>query len=371
MTYRRTLRALGLGALTVLLSACIKLDMDVAIHSNDTVSGSIITGVSKEAIQLFPGGETELRNQIREGLQQEDVPDGVTVKDYTDDRFVGVTLGFEDVTLEEFAGTTEGQTGDLQISHEGDRFILNATLPLTGEGLGAGDLGAFAGTGEIRVAVTFPGRVLSHNGQLDGTTVSWTGTLGQDLVMRAESEDSGAESVAGGDGGSTWLWIALGVLVVAGLVGFFLYRRSRTAAPAAAAAGSHDTTGTIADYDQPVAGQPYAQPAPPDSWAAPSAPEQAAPGAPQYGTPATPGYGALPSAPDQDTPTQPQYGIPAEPPAPLAAPPGGSPEAAEDSGDPDSETSTTSVLDDLDETDTPPAGQPPASGPKDGSPRND
>ncbi|HKA67499.1 MAG TPA: hypothetical protein VKG85_00115 [Actinomycetes bacterium] len=253
MTYRRILGATGLGVLTVLLSACIKLDMNFTVHSNDTVTGSVVAGVSKQVLPAL-GGEQAVRDQVQQLLSENELPAGVEISNYSDDTYSGIKATFEDLALDEVNNRLANRTEGPLIRHENGQFIVDTTLPLSGDAFGVGDLGVAAGTGDIRIVVTFPGRVLSHNGSLDGTTVTWTGTLGQDLVMQAVSEDSGAESVGGDDSGRTAaLWIGLAALLAAGAAGFLLYQRNRRATPAAAATGSQDTTGTIADYDQPVA----------------------------------------------------------------------------------------------------------------------
>ncbi|HEX2498289.1 MAG TPA: hypothetical protein VHO00_05765, partial [Actinomycetes bacterium] len=227
MTYRRTLGALGLGILTVLLSACIKLDMNFTVHSNDTVTGSVIAGVSKQVLPAL-GGEQAVRDQVQQLLSENELPAGVEITDYSDDSYSGIKATFDDLALDEVNNRLANRTEGPLITHENGQFIVDTTLPLSGDAFGLGDLGVAAGTGDIRIVVTFPGRVLSHNGQLDGTTVTWTGTLGQDLVMQAVSEDSGAEAVSGSDSGRTAaLWIGLAALLAAGLVGFFLFQRGR------------------------------------------------------------------------------------------------------------------------------------------------
>ncbi|HKE51700.1 MAG TPA: hypothetical protein VKE25_09325 [Actinomycetes bacterium] len=311
MTYRRTLSALGLGVLTVLLSGCIKLNMNLTVHSNDTVSGSVVAGVSKQVLPAF-GGEQAVRDQVKQLLSENELPDSVKITDYSDNSYSGIKATFDDLALDEVNNRLAGRTEGPLIKHENGQFIVNTTLPLTGDAFGAGDLGVAAGTGDIRIVVTFPGRVLSHNGQLDGTTVTWVGTLGQDLVMQAVSEDSGAESASGGDNGRmVALWIGLAALLAAGLVGFFLYRRNRRATPAAAAAGSQDTAGTIADYDQPVA-EPQGQVTTTQQYGteAPAYPSQDAGTTQEYETPPVAG---APSDPDQQPPagSPPASGSPA------------------------------------------------------------
>ena len=310
MTHRRILGALGLGVLTVLLSACVKLDMNLTVHSNDTVSGSVIAGVSKQVLPAL-GGEQAVRDQVQQLLSENELPAGVEITNYSDNTYSGIKATFDDLALDEVNTRLASRTQGPLIKHENGQFIVDTTLPLTGDAFGLGDLGVAAGTGDIRIVVTFPGRVLSHNGQLDGTTVTWRGTLGQDLVMQAVSEDSGAEAVSGNNGGGmVALWIGLAALLAAGLVGFFLYRRSRRA-HAAATTGSQDTTGTIADYDEPVAGSVYSEPT-----------------TQEYGTR--------------------EYAVPAAADPPV------------ESGS-DADTSTTAVLSDIGETEAPPA-DPPAGG---------
>jgi len=343
MTYRRTLSALGLGVLTVLLSGCIKLNMNLTVHSNDTVSGSVVAGVSKQVLPAF-GGEQAVRDQVKQLLSENELPDSVKITDYSDNSYSGIKATFDDLALDEVNNRLAGRTEGPLIKHENGQFIVNTTLPLTGDAFGAGDLGVAAGTGDIRIVVTFPGRVLSHNGQLDGTTVTWVGTLGQDLVMQAVSEDSGAESASGGDNGRmVALWIGLAALLAAGLVGFFLYRRNRRATPAAAAAGSQDTAGTIADYDQPVA-EPQAQVTTTQQYGTepPAFPDQGAETTQEYGTPpptypqhdagGTQEYETTPPAfPDQGAATTQEYetnpvaGAPSDP---DQQPPAGSPPAS-------------------------------------------
>jgi LppM domain len=310
MTHRRILGALGLGALTVLLSACVKLDMNLTVHSNDTVSGSVIAGVSKQVLPAL-GGEQAVRDQVQQLLSENELPAGVEITNYGDNTYSGIKATFDDLALDEVNTRLASRTQGPLIKHENGQFIVDTTLPLTGDAFGLGDLGVAAGTGDIRIVVTFPGRVLSHNGQLDGTTVTWRGTLGQDLVMQAVSEDSGAEAVSGSNGGGmVALWIGLAALLAAGLVGFFLYRRSRRA-PAAATTGSQDTTGTIADYDEPVAGSVHSEPT-----------------TQEYGTR--------------------EYAVPAAADPPV------------ESGS-DADTSTTAALSDVGEAEAPPA-DPPAGG---------
>ena len=73
--------------------------------------------------------------------------------------------------------------------------------------------------------MTFPGRVTRHNGQLDGTTVTWVATPGQTLPVDAVAED--------GDPFPWLLVLAIGipaVLIIGGLAFWLMGRRPKAGA---------------------------------------------------------------------------------------------------------------------------------------------
>ena len=45
-------RVLAIGSLAVLLAACMKLDMDLTISSDNTVSGSLIFAMDKSVLEM-------------------------------------------------------------------------------------------------------------------------------------------------------------------------------------------------------------------------------------------------------------------------------------------------------------------------------
>jgi hypothetical protein len=281
----RRLRTIGrvaaVAALAMLMSACLKLDIDLALSPDDTVSGAIVFAMDK--------GLLDLAGQSFDDLLAESAPipediEGVTVEDYEDDEFVGQQFTFEAVPISEFADAGEGQ---LSIVHEGDVFrvsgVLDLSSGLTGAtGLSGFDPSQFLEGAELRVRVTFPGEVIEANGEVDGNSVTWTPVVGE----RTDIEATGS-AVEGGGSSNLMLWLIIGgvvlLLVIAAVV--ILARRKPAAAPEGAegtgvAAGAAATTGVVAATPAGEAPSAPGAPAPPPSEPPPPPAEPPAPPSP-------------------------------------------------------------------------------------------
>jgi hypothetical protein len=179
------------------------------------------------------------------------------------------------------------------------------------------DPSQFASTFDVEIKVTFPGEIISTNGTVDGTTVSWSPQMGETVTMEALAKAEPAEggilplSPTSSSGGSSLLWpLLIGLLVavlVAGVVAFLVMRGRR---PAHAGAG---------EVPEGAAGY-----APPPQYGQPQYPAQPY-GQPQYpGQPQPYGQPQYPAQPEQPTQVLPP---PAGPPAPPSAPPAAPPPA--------------------------------------------
>src|SRR4030095_6094656 len=109
---RRARTAGRIGALVALvcrMTGCIKLNMNLGINSDNTVSGTVEFGVQKELL--------DLTGQNVEDLLGSDAPfpsnsPGVTVEPFDDGEFAGQQFIFEDVPIEEFnSGGFAGASG--------------------------------------------------------------------------------------------------------------------------------------------------------------------------------------------------------------------------------------------------------------------
>src|SRR5512132_2686680 len=277
-------------ALVFLMTGCIKLNVNLGINSDNTVSGTIEIGVQKELV--------DLTGQNVEDLLGTDAPlpgnaPGVTVEPFDDGEFAGRQFILEDVPIEEVnsggivrasgatgaSGPTAGAGDSLQIARQGDTFVVTGVLDLS-RAL-SGVTGPLAGTGgaqfsesaDIKIAITFPGEVLqAPGGEIDGNTVTYLPEFDERLEINATGSavDNGeaADVVGGSDSFLPLILIIAGVVLVLLIVVFLVVRGRR----------HEDGGGTPSGFGE--AGSAAAPVAPPPVAAPPGAPTDAPPPAP-------------------------------------------------------------------------------------------
>jgi hypothetical protein len=248
--------------LALVLSACtIRFDVGVVVNEDETGTFSLFMGLDEELQQLANEGGAEGLD-LTEGL--EDVPEGWTVEEVSEDGFDGVRAStdfdsFEDLEkrLGELNESTDTGIGtdflsDFGLTHEGDEFRFEVDVSgldqeLTdamGEGGGGDDL--FSGMDpatfledlfEIRFKLTLPGEIGDNNADVvEGNTLIWNVGL---------SDEGGTYEAVSSTGGSNsaLLYAGIGVaaLVVAG-VGVTAMRRRKEAAAVEAVTSSPIST---------------------------------------------------------------------------------------------------------------------------------
>jgi hypothetical protein len=293
---RRARTAWRIGAfvaLVFLMTGCIKLNMNLGINSDNTVSGTVEFGVQKELLDLTGQNVEDLLGT--DSPFASDAP-GVTVEPFDDGEFAGQQFIFEDLSIEEFnsggvagASGATGVTGagdSLQIARQGDTFVVTGLLDLS-SGL-SGVTGPFGGTGgaqflesaDIKIAITFPGEVLeAPGGQIDGNTVTYLPEFGERLEINATGSavenGEAADVVGGSDSFLPLILIIAGVVLVLLLVILLVVRSRRNKVGEGTPSGFAET-GSAA---QPVAAPPGAPtdappPAPPMPPAPPPPPAE-------------------------------------------------------------------------------------------------
>lgn len=259
-TWRTAGRVAAIGVLALLLSACLKLDIDLQVRADNTVSGAVIFGVDKQLLELTGGSIDDILGTS--APIPEDV-EGVTTEPFEDDRFAGQQFTFEGVPLEEFS------SGDLLITREGDVFTVSGALDLSSGLSGATGLSGLTGPfspeellqgAELQVRITFPGEVTESNGEIDGNTVTWIPIVGERLELQATA--SAIDTGGGGSNLTLLLIIAAAVIVAAIVVGVLMSRRR--AAPAVAGPGEPAAPlPTVPGEPSPPAPPPGPPPPPP------------------------------------------------------------------------------------------------------------
>jgi hypothetical protein len=221
-------RILALGVLVLALTGCVRFQADLTLNPENTVDGSIVVAVlvtedtddaREQATSAAAQIESELLGSLRDAS-------GVTTSDYEEDEYLGSRIEFDDVALDAFSGQGDDA---LKIVRDGNEYVFTGALDFSGEA--APDEESEGDDDNLTVAVTFPGTVTEHNGELTGTTVSWSSAGDQRLEMSAR----GAATPAGPP---ILLIVGIGLvvlLIVAAVIAVLLFVRSRAKKTAATA----------------------------------------------------------------------------------------------------------------------------------------
>jgi hypothetical protein len=303
MNLRRLGRILACGALALLLAGCFKVNMDLEVSPENTVSGNAIIAVDESILQLTGQSADQLFQQ----MDLSALPAGASADKYQEDGFIGQEITFKEIALDEFTGNTTlsgsgtGSGDQLNIVRKGDEFVVTGAFDMSGpEFTGTQVPQQFLDNFEFKISITFPGAVKSATGQIDGNTVTWEPKFGENTPVEAvASAIPSASSPL-----LLILLIAAGVLIL-GAIAFMLTHRKRPAP----AAGLMDDTTTM-----PIGATPPAMPGGPIEPETPVEP-------PPPAEPATPVEPVAPVEPPPDPPEAPSSAVPPEDTAPPPPPP--------------------------------------------------
>jgi len=180
---------------------------------------------------------------------EEDLPAGGTSKDWSNDRFVGKEITFDNAPLSEFTESMSEDGGDgLSITRNGDEFVLDGSFDMSQEASDGFDPSEMMAGAELEVTFTFPGKVKESNGDESGRSVTWHPKVGEKNEMHAVA-------AAKGSFGDTLSDLVLPVGVGLGLlllIGGLLYATKRTAASSTAAPTDLPTDTTPDTTDAPI-----------------------------------------------------------------------------------------------------------------------
>ena len=192
MNTNRKIGAVMLAMLVLVLTAgCMKLDMNLEVSSQDTVSGDITFAISKSLAEMGQENGGDAGVPATDNLFGGEV--NAEVKPFDDGKFVGSTYKLDAVPLEKFA--TSNDSSQLSIVRDGDYLVVSGLLDMTGgdpdsikEAMENPFTSAlFEGT-SIRVAITLPGTIEETTGVVEGNTVVWEGTMGDSLDISAKAK---------------------------------------------------------------------------------------------------------------------------------------------------------------------------------------
>jgi hypothetical protein len=205
--------------LVILLAGCVKLDVDLHVATNDTVSGTMVVAVDNNVLEGANVEPDALYTALAGSLTGANLPEGasVTPEKYDQDGYSGIQLTLKDVPIADLPdlsgrAPTPGASS-LRLTRDGDVYHFDAVLDVgPGAVTGVSIPEGLTGQADLSVAVTFPGQVTATNGTKDGSTARWTPTLGQSTELTATAGATGSS----GSGGSS---AANGLLVLAAVIG--------------------------------------------------------------------------------------------------------------------------------------------------------
>jgi hypothetical protein len=189
-----TARFVAVGILAVLLTGCIKLNVDFSVSSDNTVNGTMVFAFSKQLLQLT--GQSAQALLASSAPIPSSVP-GLSAKPYDDGEFSGEEYTLDAVPLTQFS---DDPSSPFRIVRTGDTFTVSGVLDLSSGAGVSGASGAIPGLdqalagADIRISITFPGEVTDSNGVVDGTTVTWMPKIGQRLEIHATAGAIGSGS---------------------------------------------------------------------------------------------------------------------------------------------------------------------------------
>ncbi len=217
--------ALALVLASLTLTSCVKMDINLIVNEDATVSGYTIFAFEKSLAEMA-GSDS---SSPADDLINTDAK-GVTVTKYDQDGFVGEKYTFQNVPFSEFSKSSSAE-GQLAFTLDGNLVSVTGALDFTsGDGSEESDpytdsiAKSMMALAQLDIAITFPGKIVKTTGQIseDGHTVTWTPVLGEKLDLATTVELPGGTSLI--------LPLAgLAALVAAGAVIFLIARRKKSA----------------------------------------------------------------------------------------------------------------------------------------------
>lgn len=229
-TIKRKIAAIFAALLSAfLLTGCIKLDMDLTVNRDKTVSGTVIAAISDYLAELSEeSGDTSSNSLTSEldSLFDVNTP-GITVKEYKSGGFSGQQYILDRVAISELTGDVTNPEG-FNIKIEDNKVNVSGVLDLSIdeettsslESFGADLAKGLFSSAQMRIAIRFPGKVISSSGEIsaDGKQVVWTPVIGERNELSATVELPNAKKIL------TYAGIGIGALALL-LISFFLGRR--------------------------------------------------------------------------------------------------------------------------------------------------
>ena len=211
---RNALRPVLLFAVLVLaLTGCVKVDADLKVGKDETVSGKMLMAVDKNAAEKLGTTPDKIKEQIETSIKK-GAPKGVDCKSYEEGNYVGTECQLDKVPFKDMSGDDDG---DLKFEKQGDKFVVSGG---TGDATDNLPNQSELPKPDVKFKITMPGKILEHDAgaKVDGNTATYTDPAKMSTI-KLTSDSSGG-------GFPAWALILIIVLVLLAIaaVVFFLLR---------------------------------------------------------------------------------------------------------------------------------------------------
>jgi hypothetical protein len=212
----------------LLLTSCIKMDVNLIINKDATVSGTMVFAVA-DSLAEMTGDSSNGSNLLEDSVNT--TAKGVTESEYKSGGYTGKKYTFDRVPFEEFNKDNSSSPDTLKFIKNGNQLTVEGVLDLsntdsqnTDSSLGSwGDdiAKSISSSFDMNIAVKFPVKVLKSTGKIsdDGMTVTWKPKYGDKVDLTTTVElPSGFQLI--------YIVVGLGLLGVAILI-FVILRKGR------------------------------------------------------------------------------------------------------------------------------------------------
>lgn len=222
MIRSRVVAVAALAVLTLALSGCVRMGVEVELQPGGAASSSVVLAVEDRYLDRTGQSPDGVIDALTQG-QRDPAADAVRTEDFQQDGYTGTRYVYSEAEL----GDIGAQVGwPIKVIRRDGDYLVSGTLDLTEQSLGSRG-GASIDNLSVTVDVAFPGEVESANGTIDGNTVRWEPEVGESVKIRARGsavgpeEDAGAE-VAGAAEVVTLPVVPEWVILVLGLSGLVI-----------------------------------------------------------------------------------------------------------------------------------------------------
>jgi hypothetical protein len=264
-----------IGAVTLILSGCVRVDTNLTIKADDTFESTIVLAMTDEGLDALADAmgisREEYLDQMEEAFDPDngysslgDDPEGaIPPKPYQKDGYTGWELATRATSIELLgAGLSEiPGFNNISLVHEDDKFRLSGEVDLTDDAFTGGGLGGAATSrddAEVSLTFTFPGKVESSTGDASGNSVTFTPKVDEVTTLEAVASAKGSAMAL-----IVWIVGGLALVVVVTLVIVLAVRSSSQKKAAAAPQFVPPATGYPGQVPYPAPQAPQTPPTTP------------------------------------------------------------------------------------------------------------